>query len=350
MAQINKPSLHFNTKLYTGNGSTQSITGVGFQPDWVWTKRRDSSDWHVLTDSVRGANKSIFSNLTNTESTDTNVLTSFDSDGFSIGDNGMINASSGTFASWNWKANGAGSANSDGSQSSTVSVNTTAGFSIVKFTNTTSYSSNTFGHGLGVAPQMIIMRSLDDAYNWDVYHYKVGETKRLVLNSTASEASTTYMNNTAPTNQVFTLASNHYSNGSNCIAYCFTSKKSFSKLGSYSGNGQPSGGTFVYCGFKPAFVMLKVSNATSGSDFTGNWNIYDNKRGGETYNPSTYRLLPNSTNADASSSVQAIDFLSNGFKLYSGNTDQNSSAGAYIYMAFAEEPLVGSNNVPATAR
>jgi len=335
---INKSTDYFNTKLWSGNGSSQALTGIGHQTDMVWIKSRTDTRKHNLYDVVRGVQKRIVPNDTAAEDTVPGV-TAFGTDGFTVGSETDTNGSSRNFVGWSWSAGAsAGSANSDGSQSSTVSVNTTAGFSIVKFTNTTSYSSNTFGHGLGVAPQMIIMRSLDDAYNWDVYHHKVGATKRMVLNSSAAEATTTYMNNTAPTNQVFTLKSDHYGNGSDAIAYCFAEKKGYSKFGSYTGNGN-SDGTFVYTGFKPAWVLTKETSNTSS------WDMHDNKR--DPHNVCSKHLLAEDTGAEGSTDM--LDFLSNGFKFRSSNGDRNQSGSSYIYMAFGQS-LVGSNNVPCTAR
>ena len=341
MAQIDKPNLHFNTVLYTGNGSdNHAITGVGFQPDFVWIKTRSTTGFNRLQDAVRGATKEIYSNSSQAESTDTNTLKSFDSDGFTLGTTADYNGNGRTQVSWNWKANGAGSANSDGSQSSTVSVNTTAGFSIVKFVNNQSYTTNTFGHGLGAVPKMIMMRSLDDAYNWDVHHNKIAISKRLVLNSSAAESSSTYMNSTSPTNQVFTVKSDEFGSNSNCIAYCFAEKKGFSKFGSYTGNGNADG-PFVYTGFKPAFVMVK-NTATTGES----WMIQDAIR--SSYNPYGHELIADGNNTEYTSATRG-DFLSNGFKLRTTSNGYNDSL-KYIYMAFSENPIVGSNNIPATAR
>jgi len=344
-ASISKPSLHMNPKLYTGTGSSQGITGVGFQPDWTWIKDRDNSTAQLLFDAVRGAGKRIQSNNTDAEATNNQQLSSFNSDGFTVGTNGDANGNSANFVSWNWKANGAGSSNSDGSLTSTVSVNTTAGFSIVKFVNNTSYTASTFGHGLGAVPKMIIMKSLDDAYNWDVYHEKVGATKRLVLNSNAAEGSTSGFNNTAPTNQVFTLKSNHYGNGSEAIAYCFTNKKGYSKIDSYIGNGSTNG-TFIYTGFKPAWVMIKNADANE------QWRVYDSTR--EPSNRMFKCLFPNADSAEntTDNASEEIDFLSNGIKIRSSAAQLNGSGNELIYMAFAEEPLVANvgASIPATAR
>ena len=337
---IDKPSDYFNTKLYTGNAGGQAISGIGFQPDFLWIKARSDAYQHSLRDVIRGSTKTLRSNGTNTEQTQSDSVTSFDSDGFTLGadSSSFVNQNSSTYVSWNWKANGAGSANTDGSQSATVSVNTTAGFSIVKFVNVTTATTNTFGHGLSVAPKVIIMRSLDSAYNWDVYHHKIVISKRLILNSTSAESSSTYMNSTSPTNQVFTVKSDEFANNDDCIAYCFAEKKGYSKFGSYVGNGNADG-TFVYTGFKPAFVIIKRTDATE------NWYVFDNKRG---YNEANEYILANTN--DGAGTNRKIDLLSNGFKLRENATFANTSGGNYIFMCFAENPFTTSTGVPATAR
>ena len=337
---IDKPSDYFNTKLYTGNAGGQAISGIGFQPDFLWIKARSDAYQHSLRDVIRGSTKTLRSNGTNTEQTQSDSVTSFDSDGFTLGadSSSFVNQNSSTYVSWNWKANGAGSANTDGSQSATVSVNTTAGFSIVKFVNVTTATTNTFGHGLSVAPKVIIMRSLDSAYNWDVYHHKIVISKRLILNSTSAESSSTYMNSTSPTNQVFTVKSDEFANNDDCIAYCFAEKKGYSKFGSYVGNGNVDG-AFVYTGFKPAFVIIKRTDATE------NWYVFDNKRG---YNEANEYILANTN--DGAGTNRKIDLLSNGFKLRENATFANTSGGNYIFMCFAENPFTTSTGVPATAR
>ena len=337
---INKPSDYFNTKLYTGTGATQSITGVGFQPDWTWIKQRNGTADHRIVDAVRGVTKDIYSNLTLAEGTNTNGLTAFGSDGFTIGSDGGYNGNTNTYASWNWKANGAGSSNTDGSITSTVSANTTSGFSIVKYTGNDTAGA-TVGHGLGVKPSMIIFKALDWAGRWYTYHSTLGATKYMLLNAIdISNTATSFMNNTEPTSSVFTLGtSGHVNDISNIIAYCFAEKKGYSKFGSYTGNGNADG-TFIYTGFKPAFILQKRVDATS------NWHIFDIKR--DTYNSMNKYLLPNDNGAE--STAGAWDFLSNGFKIRSLDNWQNQSGGSYIYMAFAKAPLVGTNGVTAKAR
>jgi len=340
---INKSSLHFNTKLYTGNGSTQSITGVGFQPDWVWLKKRDASASHELYDAVRGVTKRLKSDATNAEFTDANTLTSFDSDGFSLGTGSGINSSSNTFASWNWKAGGGqGSSNTDGSINTTyTSANTTSGFSISSYTGTG--SNATIGHGLGVKPSMIICKKLNTTGSWITYHSALGATKYLYLNTTDAEAAnSTVWQDIEPTTSVFSVgsASNCNDSGATYVAYCFAEKTGFSKFGTYKGNANADG-AFIYTGFKPAFVLIKQSSA-SGE----NWNIYDNKR--NTFNATDKALFADITNAEATK-TGGMDFLSNGIKMRGTDGAFNTSQ-TYIYMAFAEAPLVGSNNTPATAR
>jgi len=345
MAQINKPNTYFNTKLYTGNGSTNAITGVGFQPDMVWTKRRSGVDNHHLFDAVRvisSVPQRLFPNLTNAEDGNFGSLDSFDADGFTLGANVATNASGQTFASWNFKAGGTGVSNTQGSITSTVSANTTSGFSIVSWTGTG--ANATVGHGLTSAPQMIILKNRDSAENWIVGNTSLGWTKYLALNLT--DATTTASNiwqNTAPTSSVFSIGDSGKVNGSGngIVAYCFAEKKGFSKFGKYTGNGSADG-TFVYTGFKPAFVMIKRDG--SGE----NWTIRDNKRDG--FNITNKTLKPNTSDAEASTSDFDIDLLSNGFKLRSNSGHSNSSGQTNIYMAFAENPLVGTNNIPTTAR
>ena len=338
---INKSTDYFNTKLYTGNGSTQSITGVGFQPDFTWIKDRSALNSHRLLDVVRGATKQIYSNSSYFEETDANGLTSFDSDGFTLGTGGAVNGNTNTFASWNWKANGAGSANTDGSISSTVSANTTSGFSIVKYTGTG--ADMTVGHGLNTVPKMIIVKALDTGTDpWWVYHASLGNSAKLRLNETdASSTTADYIwNQTTPTSSVFSLdGANNGSNanGNNFIAYCFADVQGFSKFSSYIGNSSTDG-TFVYTGFKPAFVILK---RTDGAD---SWVMLDNKR--NEYNPEDKQLLADTNGAETTQTQ--CDFLSNGFKLRIAGGLANGNGNNHIYMAFAEQPLVGDN--PATAR
>ena len=337
---IDKSSLHFNTKLYAGTGSAGNAqTGINFQPDFVWLKNTDNGTGsHGLFDAVRGVSKRIKSDDTVVEATYAGV-SSFDSDGFTLGTS--WNQSSTNFVSWNWKANGAGSANTDGSINTTAtSANTTAGFSIVKYTGTG--SNATIGHGLGVAPKMIIVKNLTDARSWGVYHASLGATQGIDLDGTgAAGSASTYWNNTAPTTSVFSIGTaNNTGAAQTYVAYCFAEKTGFSKFMGWSGNGETDG-TFLYTGFKPAFFMYKVATGT-----TGGWGMLDNKR--DTINPVDNTLSANSNSAQADD--HDVDFLSNGLKIRSAGGNINMSGATYIGMAFAEAPLVGSNNVPCTAR
>jgi hypothetical protein len=339
---INKSSEHFNTVTYTGNGlGTRAVTGVGFQPDLVWIKGRSVAEHHNLYDAIRGATKPIFTNLTYAEATVANSLKSFGGDGFTISDNAYIGQNNATYASWNWKANGTGSANTVGSINSTVSVNTTSGFSIVSYTGTG--SAATIGHGLGVSPACIIIKNTSDSggVDWFVYHQSTGATNRTKLNQTVASATSSFINNTTPSPTVFNTEGGGASgvNANNYIAYCFAEKQGFSKFGSYVGNGSTNG-TFIYTGFSPAFIMVKRTDSTS------DWTIFDNKRPG--YNLINKALYPNGEWAEGTG--DALDFTSNGFKWRVNSSAYNGSGGDYIYMAFAEAPLVGTNNVPANAR
>jgi hypothetical protein len=341
-ATINKPSEYFNTKLYTGNGSTQSITGVGFQPDMVWTKIRNGAYDHNIFDVIRGVTKDIRPNTTNAEGTQSGGLTSFDSDGYSLGSWVPVNESSSTYVSWNWLANGAGVSNTDGSITSTVSANDTAGFSIVKYTGTG--SAGNVGHGLSTAPKVLINKALS-SQDWFVGHSSIGFTKFLKLNETNAESTNSGIwNNIAPTTDHFTINSangNTNSTGVEYITYCFSEVKGFSKFGSYTGNGNADG-TFVYTGFKPAFILIKSVSTT-------NWNMFDNKR--SVYNVADETLWSNTADSEATVGTSyGIDILSNGFKPRTVSSQVNFNSTQMIYMAFAEQPLVGTNNIPATAR
>ena len=340
MAQINKPTDYFNTKLYTGNGSTQSITGVGFQPDFTWIKNRSSGYSHCLYDVVRTATKRLKSNSSNAEDTDTNGLTAFDLDGFSVGSSASQNASGENIVAWNWLGANGTASNTDGDITSTVSANTTSGFSIVKFTANGS-NNGTIGHGLGSTPAIVIYKRLDGTGSWYVlYTFVDGSQDYLILDSTSAKAdlaSSTYGTATSST-----ISNIGFGNTNSMIAYCFAEKKGFSKFGSYTGNGSTDG-TFVYTGFKTAWVITKRTDSPS------DWVILDNKR--NSFNVVDKKL--ESSNSDADTTQTACDFLSNGIKLKDTTTSYlgtNISGGTYIYMAFAESPLVGTNNIPAVAR
>ena len=339
---VNKSSLHQNTVLYTGNNTGQSITGVGFQPDLVWNKSRGNTESHNVWDAVRGTTKGLVTNAGDAESTWATGLTSFDSDGFTVGSLDSLNDNSLNFAAWCWKANGAGSANTDGSINSTAtSANTTAGFSIVKYTGTG--SNATVGHGLGVAPKMILIKGVAATW-WFVYHAGIPTptTAKLNLNTNGhnNDAQASYWNSTAPTSSVFSLGTEGSvnSSGADYIAYCFADVDGYSRMGSYKGNSSSTDGVFCYTGFKPKFLILKRAN---GDDW---WGLYDSVR--SPYNVTKERIYPNTN--DAGADVTNVDFLSNGFKLRTTDGAINATGGTYIFMAFGQS-LVGSNNVPCTA-
>ena len=343
---INKSGDYFNTVTWTGDGnSPRNITGVGFQPDMVWEKSRSLAYSHSISDVVRGANKRLQSNGTNSEETNFayGYTNAFISDGFTVisGSSSIenFNENNSTYASWNWKANGAGSANTAGSINSTVSVNTTAGFSISTFT-TLSSTISTVGHGLGVIPDMVIVKTRANSNGWFVYHKDVGNNKFLRLETTGAATGNTMWNDTTPTSSVFSINANNLG-ASTSVAYCFAEKQGYSKFGSYTGNGNADG-PFIYTGFKPAFVMTKKSSGT------GAWAMMDNKRPG--YNVTNNYLQANDSAAEYVDVSFNLDLLSNGWKARHNNGDFNSSGQTYIYMAFAEAPLVGTNNTPCTAR
>ena len=353
---INKSGDYFNTVTYTGNTTApRTISGVGFQPDWNWTKNRSYAQNHWLADAVRGSTKIIRSDGTNVEITapSNGSISSFNADGYVLQAGSSAdenyNRENDNYVAWNWKANGAGSTNTDGSITTTVSANTTAGFSIVKFTGNGSTSA-TMGHGLGAIPKIIFQKRLDSssAGDWQVSFKDVGRGylnwgNALQLNNSSSgnisyDANTTAYYKYGTTSDVSAVNVN----GASYIAYCFADVTGYSKFGSYTGNGS-NDGSFCYLGFKPAFVMVK--NATDSST---NWCLYDNKR--DTSNPNSIILLPNGSDADIDASAIKTDFLSNGFKLRNTDNDRNGSGDTFVYMAFAEAPLVGTNNVPCTAR
>ena len=364
---IDNPKNFFNTVTYTGDlqdsdgtGHTQSITGVGFQPDWVWHKGRSGARTHLLVDRVRGVSSYnwIASNSSGSEvTTNTNgAISSIDSDGITV-QNGNDSSSKSnnagkngeTWVFWNWLAGGSTSSNSDGDITSTVSVNTTAGFSIVSYTGTG--SNATVGHGLGVAPSLIINKCRSATQNWATYHAGIGATKAVFLDGTdAATTSSSYFNNTAPTTSVFTVGNSGDTNKSSQthISYCFVEKKGYSKFGIYTGQGGAGGQyPFIYTGFKPAWILIKDTGSTQG------WFMYDNKR--DTINPNTKILIANTNGAEEDSASTGntfdIDFVSNGFKIRTSDGGVNTNGNEYIYSVFAETPFVTEGTKAAgTAR
>ena len=337
---INKSTDYFNTLTYTGDdGTNRSITGVGFQPDFIWFKDRSNSFNHYLFDIIRdGQTYYISSNNNAGEAADTTSLKSMDSDGFTVGASAGVNGNNNNYASWNWKANGTGVANTAGSINSTVSVNTTSGFSIVKYTGTG--SAATVGHGLGVKPDMIFSKPYSTTGDWNVYHDSFSSQQRIKLNSTAGVSTNSGIFSSLPTSTLVSIGTSGdiNANGTSHLFYCFNSVQGYSKFGSYTGNNNADG-TFVYLGFKPAFVMIKRSSDVQG------WVMWDSKRPG--YNLTNQSLTANESSAEETG--RTFDMLSNGFKLRDTNTATNA-ASTYIYMAFAAAPLVGTNNIPANAR
>ena len=349
---IDDGSAYFQTALYTGNGTAigsggLTITNDGnsdLQPDFIWFKKRSGAESHAVGDSTRGG-LGLFPDLTQGESSGGGqFIDSFNTDGFTVGNVGWVNDSGQTYVAWQLKASGGTtSSNTDGSITSTVQANTTAGFSIVTYTGTGSAGA-TIGHSLGKVPKIIIVKNRDGGYNWRVYESKGGATKFLSLNlTTAQQSGTTLWNNTEPTSSVVTLGSDESinENGSSIIAYCFAEIEGYSKFGSYTGNGSTDG-TFVYTGFRPAFVIYKRT------DSTGNWGMLDSTR--SPFNVADDWLASNLSSQETVETNRDADFLSNGFKPNGTNNDVNASGGTYIYMAFAENPFATSTGVPVTAR
>jgi hypothetical protein len=346
---INKHTDYFNTLTYSGNGSNpRTLTGVGFQPDLVWLKNRTDGNGHTWADAVRGANKTISSDGTDAEITDKSDghLDAFTSDGFTVGagssSDARVNDGSHTYVAWNWKANGAGSANTDGSINSTVSVNTTAGFSVVKFTTSASGSSDTIGHGLGAVPSLIISRPIDGTSSWFVYHKDLGNGQLMRFNNTDAKASSSLWNNTTPTSSVFSLSLSAFGNGDESIAYCFAEKTGYSKFGSFIGNANADG-SFVYTGFKPSFLIVKATHSSTSES----WLLLDSTR--QPFNLNSKRIRPDNSGAEDTNAANGVDLLSNGFKIRTNDNRLNGNGQTLIYMAFGQS-LVGSNNVPCTAR
>ena len=344
---INNPELFFQTKLYTGTGSSHAITLDGsedMQPDMVWWKERTSTDYHTIVDSVRGATKRIFTNVTEAEDTNAESLKSFDSDGFTMGTNAGANQSSQTYVAWNWKMNGSGSSNTEGSLNTTAnSVNTTAGQAIISYTGNGTDGA-TIGHGLDTAPDVLLLKDRDNTRNWRVLHTGYGDaSKNCLLNSNAAIATRADdFNSTYPSSTLITLGGDAAVNGNTTkyIIYAFSSVKGYSKHGSYTGNGNTDG-AFIYLGFRPAWVVVKRTDAAE------NWVLFDNKLR-PANNVGNGYMYPDLANVEDTSAD--FDMLSNGFKTRTASNIMNGSGSEYIYIAFAESPLVNSNGVPATAR
>jgi len=350
MAYISfQPSDYFSTKLYTGTGSSNAITGVGFQPDFTWIKNRDASDFHVMTDNVRGATKYIQSNSTAQEVTDTESLKSFDSDGFTVGTTAQVNTNTEDFVSWNWKAGTtSGIVGSPSITPSAYSINATAGFSIILYAGS-GVAGATIPHGLPSTPTCVLTKKRDvgvEAWQWGHDWMNSGTTPwnyDIQLNGGGPDfASLGYWNNTAPSSTLVSFGTGSGSNQTSSlyVAYCFTDIKGYSKFGNYTGNGNADG-AFTYTGFRPAFLMVGRTDGIGGDEY-----LWDTKR--NPYNVINLTLAANSTMADYT--ANEVDILSNGFKIRSTNGEINASGGNFIYLAFAEFPIVSSNDVPGVAR
>jgi len=344
---INKSTDYFNTKLYTGNGNTDHAqTGVGFQPDLIWFKNRSVDDGHIWTDVVRGVTKSIASQSTGAENTYTEMLKSFDSDGFTVGNLNAVNRNSSNIVSWNWKAGTNGSGNTGGSgtyKTYNYSVNTTAGFSIIKYTGNGT-SGHQIPHHLGAVPSFVIVKRLENTRHWCVGHASELWTKAAFLSATDSwDSAYDYWNNANPTSTSIALSSSVAINGNDetYIMYIFAQKTGYCKIGQYIGNGNADG-TFIYTGFRPTFILSKKSSG-SGT----NWTVWDDKRSSSGGNPTNKILHPNVNNTE--NTADDTDFVSNGFKLRATASGMNQNLESYAYIAFGQS-IVGSNNVPATAR
>jgi hypothetical protein len=338
---VKKSTSYVTAKELTANqGGNMVVTGVGFQPDMVWLKARDlSANWKQY-DAVRGVEKEIRSNTSGAEEDNSNGLTAFSSDGFTWGIDSDINYNNTNPTSWAWKAGTTSGITTNGSTTitpSSYSFNQSAGISIVKYTGNATAGAKV-AHGLGAVPGLIFVKVLDTSNNWAVYHKEMGADNAMYLDQNTGKTDDPWMNDTAPDNVNFTLSGGNYGNTANAhVAYCFSQVDGFSSFGKYTGNGNTDG-KFCYTGFKPAIVLCKRTNGTSS------WGIFDNKR--DPLNTVNKTLFPNSSTSEDSSTVR-MDFLSNGFKHRTTDTAWNGSGDEYIWIAFAAEPIVGTN--PATA-
>ena len=351
---IDKPTDYFRTKLYTGNGTNDTAitwdeTDTNMQPNWLWIKNRDENQSHASFDSVRGATLRLNINEAGAEGTENTNLDSFDSNGFTVDNELIVNGSSDNMVAWGWKAGTSftndASSTGIGSMDSAGSVNEEAGFAIVSYTG--NETASTLKHGLSTVPQMIIVKGRIAARDWVVGQHTQGWTKSAYLNEANAFSNQTHWNNTAPTSSVFTIEggsnSNVNTNNAAYIAYVFSERQGYSKFGSYTGNGNADG-TFIYTGFKPAWVLVKRTNASGN-----NWQLHDIKRT-QYAQPINHRIAPNVNLAEQTGDTLGFDFVSNGFRPNNSNPDYNASGSTYIYMCFAENPFVASNFVTTTAR
>ena len=336
-------STAFQTTLYTATGSALEVNQIGnstFQPDFVWVKNRTSASGQMINDAVTGAQKFIRADSTAGQTTQTQGLVSFDADGFSVGTNGDFNYGTDSFVGWQWLAGNGTATNEVGTITSTVSVNTTAGFSIVRAASMAG-SGGTIGHGLGTVPDMVIGRMQSEVFNWWVWHQGLtGGTYHVKLNDTSAQAAAMSVYSALPTSTLINTGGS-WTNGNPAFFYVFTGVEGYSKFGKYNGNGSTDG-SFIYTGFKPAFVISKRI------DSADNWAMYDATR--DPYNVAEKYLLADTNAAETTYSTAKVDFLSNGFKWRGAVNFGNNSGGTYIYMAFAENPFGGDGVAPATAR
>jgi hypothetical protein len=316
-----------DVKLYTGNGSTQTISGLNMSPDLVWIKARSAAYGHGLFDTVRGTGLRLSSDGTGSEASE-NGVTAFNSDGFTIGSATFGNNTSTTMAAWCWDAGSSTVTDNTGSIQSSRRTNATAGFAVIGWSGAASGTA-TIGHGLGVAPSFMVMRPRTGTSNWVVYHKSIGNDAFLRLNTTDASVSSSACFGTGPTSTVFTInQGNLFGYAADCICYAFSPVSGYSSFGSYTGNGSADG-PFVYLGFRPAFVLVKMSSST------GNWTILDAKREG--YNVDNDPLYPNLSSAEGTTDL--IDITSNGFKVRTTDATFNTNAGTYVFACFAESPF-----------
>src|SRR5210317_892661 len=345
-SDIKDPSAYFQTKLYTGAGSELVITNDGnsdLQPDFIWIKQRNTGQNHNIYDSNRGATTMLYPDLTNAEYSAGESLKSFNTDGFTVGNYGTVGTSGGTYVAWQWKANGGTTTSfseSGNNPGGTRQTSSESGFSIISYTGTG--SAGTIAHGLPSTPELIIFKRRNAVSDWDVYHKSIGNGKRMELaNEAQASTDTTFMNNTLPTSTNITVgtSANTNADGATYICYAFSPVQGYSKMGTYVGN-TSTNGVFIYCGFRPAWVLIKCYTGANDS-----WIIIDTKR--NVANSMNARLFPDLNNAE-STSQDIIDCLSNGFKLRTADTAYNGSRD-YLYVAFSENPFV-AGGVPTTAR
>ena len=343
---INKSSLHFNTKLFTGTGSSNAITGVGFQPDLVWIKNRATTGNHALFDVINGVTKYVNSNTNYGLQTSAQTLTAFGADGFTVGTSADLNGNGNNIASWNWKAGGTASTNNDGDNACSLSANATAGFSISTHTvPNVGAGQYTIGHGLGKKPKCVITKQISTTGNFQTYFEGIGTENQqyLQLNSTAALANHSGLWGNGMTTSVVGLSNTALSSGTTAITYSFAEITGYSKIGTYTGNGNVDG-TFLYTGFKPAWILFKEASQSGQS-----WYIWDTTRD-DNGNPLEEYIAVDGNAAEGGSGSTYMDYNSNGVKMRDTGTYLNGSGQTYVYMAFAEAPLVGTNNVPCTAR